>query len=202
MAVPVDVVGLAVAVDVVSLVAAVVVVGLLGALDVVIFVETVVEVDVDVDGVLVEVAPTSADASFGEETETDVAGALDAVVSTDASLGAETDTEEVLALVGVATATEVDLTEIGSGGGDAETDTPETSSAWASTGAANMTASAATQMYALLLFKSPTTANSQNNSLIRVFLSVTRSHIIHSQTSAMLRCGARELLRRPACLSV
>jgi hypothetical protein len=166
LAVPVDVVGLAVAVDVVSLVAAVVVVGLLGAVDVVIFVETVVEVDVD--GALVEVAPTSADASFGAETETDVAGALDEVVSTDASLGAETDTEEVLALVGVATATEVDLTEIGSGGGDAATDTPETSSARASTGAANeMRASAATHMYALFrlisrlfLLITPTTANS------------------------------------------
>jgi hypothetical protein len=163
-AVPVDVVGLAVAVDVVSLVAAVVVV--LGAVDdVVILVDTVVEVDVD--GALVEVAPTSADASFGAETETDVAGALDAVVSTDATLGAETDTEEVLALVELATSTEVALTEIGSGE-DAETDTPEIPSARASTGAANVRTSAATHVYALFLLISrisllitPTTANSQ-----------------------------------------
>jgi hypothetical protein len=163
LAVPVDVVGLAVAVDVVILVAAVVVV--LGAVDVVILVDTVVEVDVD--GALVEVAPTSADASFGVETETDVAGAVDAVVSTDATLGAETDTEEVLALVELATSTEVALTEIGSGE-DAETDTPEIPSARASTGAANMRASAATHTYALFLLISrlflpitPTTANSQ-----------------------------------------
>jgi hypothetical protein len=160
----VEVVGLAVAVDVVSLVAAVVVV--LGAVDVVILVDTVVVVDVD--GALVEVAPTSADASFGAETETDVAGAFDVVASTDATLGAETDTEEVWALVGVATATEVDLTEIGPAGEDAETDTSEIPSARASTGAANMRASAATHMYALFLLISrlfliitPTTANSQ-----------------------------------------
>jgi hypothetical protein len=163
LAVPVDVVGLAVAVDVVSLVAAVVVV--LGAVDVVILVDTVVEVDVD--GALVEVAPTSADASFGAETETDGAGAFDTVVSTDATLGAETDTDEVLALVELATSTEVALTEICSGE-DAETDTSEIPSARASIGAANMRASAATHMYALFLLISrlflliaPTTANSQ-----------------------------------------
>jgi hypothetical protein len=158
LAVPVDVVGLAVAVDVVSLVAAVVVVDSLGTVDVVILVETVVEVDVD--GALVEVTLTSPDASFGAETETDVAGAVDTVVSTDATLGAERDTEEVLTLVGLATATEVDLTEIGSGE-DADTDTPEIPSAGASTGAASMRASVATHMYALLLLISPATANSQ-----------------------------------------
>lgn len=117
------------------------VVGSAVAVDVVILVDTVVEVDVD--GALVEVALTSADASFGAETETDVAGALtvvDAVVSTDATLGAETDTEA------------------------------ETPSAPASTGAANMTASTATDMYALFLFLKPTTANSQNNSSIRPVL--------------------------------
>jgi hypothetical protein len=170
-AVPVDVVGLAVAVDVVSLVGpvvvevdvvslvvAVVVVDLLGTVDVVILVDTVVEVDVD--GALVEVTLTSPDASFGADTEIDVAGAVDAVVSTDATLGAERDTEEVLALVGLATATEVDSTEIGSGE-DADTDAPEIPSAGASTGAASMRASVAIHMYALLLFIRPTTANSQ-----------------------------------------
>jgi hypothetical protein len=159
----VEVVSLAVPVDVVSLVAAVVVVGLLGAIDVVILLDTVVEVDVD--GALVEVAPTSADASFGAETETDVAGAFDTVASTDATLGAESDTEEVLELVGVATATEVDSTEIGPAGEDAETDTPEIPSARASTGAANMRASAATHMYALFLLMIPTTATANSQAI-------------------------------------
>jgi hypothetical protein len=145
-------------VDVVSVAVPVDVVGLAVAVDVVSLVDTVVEVDVA--GALVEVALTSADASFGAETETDVAGAstvVDAVVSTDATFGAETDREA------------------------------ETSSAPASTGAANMRASAATDMYVLFLFMRPTTANSQNNSSIRPFSSVTRSRIIHSQTWAMLR---------------
>jgi hypothetical protein len=149
--VPVDVVGLAVVVDVVSLVVAVVVgvdvvslvVAVVVEVDVVSLVDAVV-VEVDDDRGWVGVTLTSADTSFGAETESEAAGAVgvvDTVVPTDATLAT--------------------VAETGSGSGDAETDTPEIPSARASTGAANMRASVATHMYALFLLIRPTTANSQ-----------------------------------------
>jgi hypothetical protein len=179
--------------------------------DVVILVGAVVEVEVEVevDGAFVALAPTSVDASLGAETESDAAGAsavVDAVASTDATFGAETDTEEVLALVCVDTVTVLASTATGSAGDDAETDTPEIPSALASKGAASarasaaaMSANAAAEMCPMFLFMSPTTVNSRNNSWIRLFSSVTRSLVIHSQTWTTLHAAERaEPLRRRA----
>jgi hypothetical protein len=161
--VPFNVVGLAVVVDVVSLAVAVVVevdvvslVAVVVELDVVSLVDAVVAgvdvlslvdavvVEVDDDRGWVGVALTSADASFGTETESEAAGdvgVVDTVVLTDATLAT--------------------VAETGSDCDDAETDTPEIPSARASTGPASMRASAATHMYALFLLISPATANSQ-----------------------------------------
>ncbi|HMH46903.1 MAG TPA: hypothetical protein VK538_04235 [Solirubrobacteraceae bacterium] len=181
----VDVVALAVAVDVVGVAVAVDVVGLVEVV-------TLVEVEVEIDGALVEVALTSPDATFGAETESEAAGAwavVDAVVSTDATLGAETDTEEVLALVCVATVTEVDLTDV-SIGDAAATDTLEMPSAEASTGAANTRASAATQLYAIFLFLRPTTATPKQ------FVDRTCSRVLPALTSFIRKdgqCSAAEL---------
>jgi hypothetical protein len=165
----VDVVSVAVAVDVVSL--------------------AVVGLDVDV------AALTSADASVGAETESEPVGAsavVDVVACTDASSGTEIESDEDWVLVDVATATESAFTETGAVGRDADTDPPEMPRPQASTGVANSTTSAATEMRALFLLNSEATANSQRPCRLSVICGLpglTTFMRKHAQSSAQVRGG-------------